>query len=168
MKFNSIFNGMTAMALAIGPVAGAEVKPAGTILASYCGENVAAAQERNRAITEVCLGTVVDSEIEVVIIRSENARGVAQPDQVLPIVKKKMLKPSSSAFMKEQLVLGSSEVDSSTRYDILKTTSAILTTSTGRTRVPTPATPTKLKGKDLNGIEFEVNQLDVIFHTQSL
>lgn len=167
MKFNGFFSGLTAMSLAISPLAAAEVKPVGTVLETYCGENVAPSQERNREITKVCLGVVSGMDIEVLIVRSENARGTKLDDQVLPIMSKKALRPSNSAVLKQSLVMASSEVESG-RYDILKTTTAVLSSNIGRTRVPTPTTPMSLKGKDLNGVPFEVQEFHGILHTQSL
>ncbi|GEM_PF-4840971 len=168
MKLNQAFAAVIAVTLSTSPLAMAEVKPNGTVLDTYCGENEAPATERNREITEVCLAVVQGSSVELVVIKSEDAKGRPMKKQTLPIFTRINKRQINSASREVTLNLISSETAMNGSYEMLKTAKATLTIDTGRRPVLTREMPKSISGSDLNGISFEVNELTPVVHTESL
>lgn len=168
MKLNQVLTAFIAVTLTTSPLAMAEVKPNGTILETFCGENEAPARERNRAITEVCLAVVQGSGVELVVIKSEDAKGRPMAKQTLPIFTRTNKRQINSASREVMLNLVSSQTAMKGHYEMLRTAKATLTIDTGRRPVLTREMPKSLSGVDLNGTSFEVNELTPVVHTASL
>ncbi len=151
----------------------AEVKPEGTLLESYCGENTAAAQERNRFITKVCLANVQGLSTEFVVIHSEDAKGTEWPLQVLPILERSKSKKVSAApagVTTEDLKLGTNKADVSGNYMFYNYLRASLRSERLTSSPPNPPTsqPRSISGVDANGVTYQVRKMEPIFHTQSV
>ena len=148
----------------------AEVKPEGTLLDTYCGENKAAAGERNRVITEVCLARVQGLPGDFVVIKAEDASRKELPLLVLPVVDRKdnPRVKVAAGFKAEILTLGSNGTKKENRYTKYATSEVSLMSQVAPNAQPPLYIPKSLTGKDLKGIAFEVEELSGVVHTESV
>lgn len=163
MKRHAVILSVLAIFWVLQSPVSAEVKPDGTVVTTYCGENVQESGGAGVWATRICFAQVVGHEFEVLWVFYTD-----KSSEILPIVKKKQLHTTmegKNTRFELTLYGGENEEQESTR-PIVNVYKAELTERI-MTSTPPTSKPILLTGRASRGVGFRVEKFVMMFHTES-